>query len=184
MSRYLTLVTGGARSGKSSWAEARFAAEPIRYVATGYPESEDAEWTARLSAHRTRRPAHWETLESLDLSRILHEQDPRPVLIDCLSLWLTRMMDAAGVWQHGGDVAADIEELLLALRGTHTEVLLVTNEVGSGIVPDSPGTRLFRDELGRLNSAVAGMCDEVVLTVAGIAVPIKGNPPPWRLENP
>lgn len=183
MSRYLTLVTGGARSGKSNWAEARFASEPIRYVATGYPTADDAEWSARVAVHQARRPKTWDTVETTDLVGVLGTGDGRPVLIDCLSLWLARTMDAADAWQRNADIGPDRAALLVALAQTDAEVVLVTNEVGSGIVPNDPGTRRYRDELGRLNASIAEICHEVVLTVAGIAIPIKGSPPPWRLAT-
>lgn len=179
------LVLGGARSGKSAWAERRFAAEQVRYLATGYPPHEDAEWGQRVAAHRARRPATWLTLESIDVAGALSRSDSRPLLVDCLTLWLTRTLDDAGAWtMTGNDATAAIRPHLLALAaavaGAAGESVLVSNEVGSGIVPGTAAGRLFADLLGELNCLVAAHCDEVVLMVAGIPVPVKGGPPAWR----
>lgn len=147
------LVLGGARSGKSSEAERRLLAEPhVVYVATSIL-GDDEEWNARVAAHRARRPASWETVETLDLVPLL-EADGPPLLVDCLTLWL------AG----GGD--ADL--LVKAWRRTARRVVAVSNEVGSGVVPATPSGREFRDALGRLNAAIAAESDEVWLMTAGI----------------
>jgi len=184
--RHLCLVLGGARSGKSSWAERRLRAEPARYVATGYRDGDD-EWLERLQRHRERRPPQWETLETLDLVGQLGGTDPRPVLVDCLTLWLTRCIDALEGWadppaQTAAAVRPAFADLGRALSAADGEVVLVSNEVGAGVVAASPSGRLFADLLGELNCLVAQHCDEVVLMVAGIPVPVKGSPPPWRKE--
>ena len=173
-----TLVLGGARSGKSAWAEARLRDQPVRYVATGLPPVGDPEWADRVAEHRQRRPGAWKTLETMDVARVLAAPDDSPVLIDCLTLWLTRVMDEVGAWdlapaQARHAVAEPVERLLTALSAATADVILVSNEVGSGIVPTTASGRLFQDALGQLNAAVAARCDEVVLTVAGIPLVIK-----------
>jgi adenosylcobinamide kinase/adenosylcobinamide-phosphate guanylyltransferase len=153
------LVTGGARSGKSAFAEQLLAAEPrVDYVATAAPMPDDAEWADRVALHRKRRPSHWTTHESGDLAGLLATDGP-PLLIDCLTLWLCR-----------GEVESDaaaMDVLTAALRSTRRRVVLVTNEVGSGIVPATAAGRSFRDRLGELNRRVARECDQVWLIVAG-----------------
>ena len=176
-----TLVLGGARSGKSGEAERRLAAFPeVVYVATGGTRPEDAEWTERVAQHRERRPSSWRTEETCDLVPLLRDDGP-PLLIDCLSLWLTHTMDAVGAWddtrwRDGGarELAERREELVSALRETWRRVVVVSNEVGSGVVPGTPAGRRFRDELGRLNTAVAAECEHVLITVAGTAQRLRG----------
>jgi adenosylcobinamide kinase/adenosylcobinamide-phosphate guanylyltransferase len=176
-----TLVTGGARSGKSLEAERRLDAFPdVLYVATGGGRDGDPEWTARVAAHRERRPGSWRTAETCDLVPVLAEDGP-PVLIDCLSLWLTDAMDKAGAWDDERWAAEGeralrerVGELLAAVRATPRTVVAVTNEVGSGVVPATASGRRFRDELGRLNSAFAAECEHVLLVVAGQALVLRG----------
>jgi len=169
-----TLVVGGARSGKSREAERLLAAEDdVTYVATAYPPELDHEWSERVRVHQARRPEHWTTRETLDLVRLL-ESPGGPLLVDCLTLWLTRMMDRHRawddeVWADGGRdaVHADVEELARAWRGTRRRVVAVTNEVGQGVVPDSASGRRFRDELGHLNARLAAETEDVRWCVAG-----------------
>ncbi|CAM5416112.1 adenosylcobinamide kinase/adenosylcobinamide phosphate guanyltransferase [Streptomyces avidinii] len=175
-----TLVLGGARSGKSYEAERRLAASPeVVYVATGGTREGDAEWAARVGLHRERRPSSWRTLETCELAPLLAEEGP-PLLIDCLALWLTEAMDRAGawddaVWAGGGreELTKRAAELVAAVRATRRTVVLVSNEVGSGVVPATASGRRFRDELGRLNAGVAGECEQVLLVVAGQVLPLK-----------
>ncbi|MCN9239866.1 bifunctional adenosylcobinamide kinase/adenosylcobinamide-phosphate guanylyltransferase [Streptomyces sp. RY43-2] len=175
-----TLVLGGARSGKSVEAERRLAAFPdVRYVATGGSRSGDTEWAERVAAHRERRPGSWHTCETCDLVPLLAEDGP-PLLIDCLSLWLTDAMDAVGAWDDaewagGGERAlrARVAELAAAVRHTRRTVVAVSNEVGSGIVPATLSGRRYRDELGRLNAAFAAECEQVLLVVAGQALALR-----------
>ena len=177
-----TLILGGARSGKSTEAERRLAElahDRVLYVATGGTREGDAEWAERVSLHRSRRPASWETVETTDLAAVLRSAE-RPVLIDCLTLWLTAAMDEAGAWaeeswQAGGQaaLAARVDELVLAWEQAAAPVIAVSNEVGLGIVPESRAVRRFRDEQGRLNQRIAAASDTVVLMVAGIAVAVK-----------
>ncbi|PZT74689.1 MULTISPECIES: bifunctional adenosylcobinamide kinase/adenosylcobinamide-phosphate guanylyltransferase [unclassified Streptomyces] len=176
-----TLITGGARSGKSVEAERRLETYPeVVYVATGGGRDGDAEWAARVGLHRERRPASWRTEETCALTELLAADGP-PLLIDCLSLWLTHLMDRVGAWDdvtwaEGGERAlrARTAELVAAVRGTRRTVVMVTNETGSGVVPATASGRRFRDELGRLNAAVSGECEQVLLVVAGQAVPLRG----------
>lgn len=155
-----TLVLGGARSGKSAYAEALLAAEPaVTYVAT-WVVAEDPSGAERIAAHRARRPAYWRTVETTDLVPLVREP-PTPLLIDCLSLWL-----AAGP----GDEVTDarVDALVAAWRTTPGPIVAVSNEVGSGVVPSSTAGRDFRDRLGRLNARLAAESDAVWLVTAGI----------------
>jgi adenosylcobinamide kinase / adenosylcobinamide-phosphate guanylyltransferase len=178
-----TLVLGGARSGKSHEAERRLAAFPdVLYVATGGTRDGDHEWAARVAGHRERRPADWRTAETCDLVPLLTEPDGPPLLIDCLALWLTDAMDSVdawcdGAWTSGGSRALDrrVADLVSAVRHTTRTVVAVSNETGSGVVPDTPAGRRFRDELGRLNAAFAAECEHVLLVVAGTALPLRGR---------
>ncbi|MFH9814147.1 bifunctional adenosylcobinamide kinase/adenosylcobinamide-phosphate guanylyltransferase [Streptomyces sp. NPDC017230] len=176
-----TLVLGGARSGKSVEAERRLEAFPeVLYVATGGSRNGDTEWAARVCAHRERRPGSWRTVETCDLIPLLKDDGPA-LLVDCLSLWLTDAMDAVGAWDDaewadGGERALRdrVRELTEAVRGTRRTVVAVSNEVGSGIVPATASGRRYRDELGRLNAAFAGECEQVLLVVAGQALVLRG----------
>ncbi|WP_329017667.1 bifunctional adenosylcobinamide kinase/adenosylcobinamide-phosphate guanylyltransferase [Streptomyces sp. NBC_00690] len=169
-----TLVTGGARSGKSLEAERRLETFPgVLYVATGGTRQGDEEWAARVDLHRDRRPGSWRTAETCDLVPLLAEDGP-PLLIDCLSLWLTDAMDQVGAWddaqwRESGETALrkKVTELVTAVRETPRTLVAVTNEAGSGVVPATASGRRFRDELGRLNAAFAAECEQVLLVVAG-----------------
>ena len=169
-----TLVIGGARSGKSREAERLLAAETgVTYVATAYPADHDDEWAERVRLHRAARPAHWSTLETVDLVPLL-ENDGEPLLVDCLTLWLTRVMDRHGAWDDAtwaatGEkaVAEEVDALVAAWRATSRRVVAVTNEVGQGVVPDTSSGRRFRDVMGRLNAAVAAHTEDVRWCVAG-----------------
>lgn len=171
-----TLVLGGARSGKSAEAERRLAGFPgVVYVATGGARDGDDEWARRVAAHRERRPSSWLTEETCDLVPLLASAGP-PLLIDCLGLWLTDVLDTADAWSPGAaldDVRARTAEFVAAWRGTPRTVVAVSNEVGSGVVPATPAGRLFRDELGRLNAAVASRSEAVLLLVAGLPLPLR-----------
>lgn len=171
--RWTALVLGGARSGKSTWAENRFAdRDVVDYVATSEESAEDPEWVERLALHRSRRPAGWRTVETLSLADELLRADDVPVVIDCLAVWLTRILDEVGAWEDRSGWRDALDEqtsrLTGALAATRREVVLVSNEAGQGVVPATASGRLFRDELGRLNTAVAAACDEVWMCEAGI----------------
>ena len=169
------LVLGGARSGKSVTAEGLLAGHArVDYVATGaIPEATDAEWAARVRAHQQRRPPGWQTIETLNVERVLSEPASAiPVLVECLSTWLARVMDDCGVWAGGPDADRTLESrldtLAQAWRATRRHVVAVSNEVGSGVVPGTVSGRRYRDELGRLNARIAAECQEVWLCTAGI----------------
>jgi adenosylcobinamide kinase / adenosylcobinamide-phosphate guanylyltransferase len=167
----LILVLGGARSGKSRFAEGLAAshAPPWLYVATA--EALDEEMSGRIQEHRRRRGAMWRTLEApLDLAAALSEAggDCGVILIDCLTLWLSNIMLA------GRDPDTARAGLLAALSEAEKPVIAVSNEVGLGIVPDNPLARRFRDEQGRLNAEVAAIADRVVLMAAGLPLTLKG----------
>ena len=167
------LVTGGVRSGKSRHAESLLDEHPaVTYVAPGptAEEDPDPDWAARLEAHRARRPVGWTTLESRDLAAAL--ATPGPVLVDCLGTWLTSMLDAVAAWESSSaEVARLVEGALVptaaALAGHPGPVVLVTNEVGLGVVPEHRSGRLFRDLLGTVNQRLGAACDEIHLVVAG-----------------
>jgi adenosylcobinamide kinase / adenosylcobinamide-phosphate guanylyltransferase len=161
------LVTGGVRSGKSSHAESLLADRPtVRYVAPG-PVYDDADWAARIAAHRARRPASWTTVETYDLAAALVTDDP--VLVDCLGTWLTAVVDGAGLWEAPAGAVLELveERVAAALDVLGDDVVLVTNEIGLGVVPEHRSGRLFRDLLGTVNQRFAAACDEVHLVVAG-----------------
>ncbi len=178
------LILGGARSGKSQAAERLLADhEHVTYVATGGRGHDDLEWQRRIEAHRRRRPPAWETVETTDLEPVLARATAdEALLVDCLTLWLTERMDAAGCWDSSSDISAErlrgeIDRFLLALRTTRATVVLVSNEVGQGVVPATTSGREFRDALGALNTAVAAAVDSVVLMVAGQPIRLKGSAP-------
>jgi adenosylcobinamide kinase/adenosylcobinamide-phosphate guanylyltransferase len=166
----LTLVTGGARSGKSTWAEhlARRSGRPRRYIATA--QAWDDEMAARIAQHRADRGDGWTTVEApLDLAGALAGAEPgEVVLVDCLTLWLTNHLLA------DNDLRAESEGLLTALAGCNAPVIVVTNEVGWGIVPENALARAFRDEQGRLNQRVAVQADCVVAVMCGLPLALKG----------
>lgn len=168
------LVLGGARSGKSAAAEGLLAGcAAVDYLATGLPpDGGDPEWAERVAGHRLRRPAHWRTVETLDLAAALRGPGGPPVLVDCLSTWLARVMDECGAWEGRPGAAAAVHarltDLVAAWRASTRPVVAVSNEVGSGVVPGTRSGRLFRDELGSLNTRIAAECDEVWLCTAGV----------------
>ena len=167
------LVLGGARSGKSAYAErlvAESGLEPV-YVATA--EARDAEMTARIEAHRARRNPSWRTVEAPDrLEDALRAQtgEGRAVLVDCLTLWLSNLMLG------GTDVEARSSALAGVARAAPGLCVFVSNEVGLGLVPDNALGRRFRDAQGRLNQTIAGVADTVVFMAAGLPLVLKGSP--------
>jgi adenosyl cobinamide kinase/adenosyl cobinamide phosphate guanylyltransferase len=168
MANPLTLILGGARSGKSRHAEALLQAEspPWTYIATA--ESYDAEMTARIAEHRARRPAGWVTVDApRDLPEAIAAAGDAPLLVDCLTLWLSNLMLAEA------DLDAASGALIAALLARAAPTVLVSNEVGSGIVPATPLGRRFRDAQGRLNQQVAAVAGRVELVVAGIPMRLK-----------
>jgi adenosylcobinamide kinase/adenosylcobinamide-phosphate guanylyltransferase len=170
LSARLTLVLGGARSGKSRYAESLITAlaPPWIYAATG--EALDAEMAERIAAHRARRGVGWTTVEApRDLAAILTAHASTPVLVDCLTLWLSNLMMADAM------IEPELDRLELALAEATAPVVLVANEVGSGIVPDNALARRFRDLQGWLNQRIAARADRVVLVVAGLPLFVKGS---------
>ena len=174
----VTLVLGGARSGKSTHAEklatASLHGAPPRqavYVATA--QAGDVEMATRIVAHRARRGTNWTTIEEplkLDEALASAAAHGQPVLVDCLTLWLSNVMLG------GGDVDQAADDLVRALEGVAVPVVLVSNEVGLGVVPDTPLGRAFRDAQGRLNMRMAERADRVVLMTAGLPLTLKDRP--------
>lgn len=160
----ITLVLGGARSGKSAIAERLAANEvgPVTYVATGRA-GDDADMAARIEAHRRRRPPEWATVEAgLDLPDVLRRTEG------------TALVDALGTWVAGPpDLVVPVADLCLALNGRSGTTILVSDEVGMGVHPSTEVGRRFRDALGECNAAVADVSDEVLLVVAGRALPLE-----------
>lgn len=163
------LITGGARSGKSAIAEARALALGPRatYIATA--EAFDDEMRARIAQHQARRGDRWTTVQApRTLVETLAATDGQgPRLVDCLTLWLTNLMLSGGDWRR------EAERLVVALPLQADPVVLVTNEVGSGIVPENALARAFRDAAGELNQRVAAVAGEVILAVSGLPLRVK-----------
>lgn len=195
----VTLILGGARSGKSALAEnlANRSGRPVIFLATG--TAGDAEMAERIQRHRATRPAAWRTIESpIDLVSPLRTR-ARPgdlLLIDCLTLWTSnRILFRLGTdrdpeavalreWSEmEADLIQEVGELIGAARIAGVELILVSNEVGMGIVPPYPLGRHFRDALGQVNQAAAGQADSVVLMIAGIPVDLRQLAPTELLRR-
>jgi adenosylcobinamide kinase / adenosylcobinamide-phosphate guanylyltransferase len=171
-----TLILGGARSGKSGYAEtlAERGGAPVRYLATAALDPADADFGARVAAHRARRPSDWRVLETAhaDLPALL--DGPGATLVDDIGTWLTGRIDARHAWASPrGTVAAEMDALVHAVETCRGRLILVSPEVGWGVVPATRSGRLFRDELGSLNQRLAAACDEVFLVVAGLPMRLK-----------
>jgi adenosylcobinamide kinase / adenosylcobinamide-phosphate guanylyltransferase len=165
----LTLVTGGARSGKSRYAESLITALPPPWVYVATAQTGDAEMAVRIGAHQARRGLSWKIIEvPYDLAgAFLSIPAAAAVLVDCLTLWLSNCMLADANMDEEADRLAD------ALARHPGRIVLVTNEVGSGIVPDNVLARRFQDHQGRLNQRIAALADRVVLVVAGLPLVLK-----------
>lgn len=163
------LVTGGARSGKSRHAEMRATALPGGSVYIATAQAGDGEMADRIARHRAQRGTGWQTVEEpLDLTGALERSDGQgPRLVDCLTLWLSNLMMAERDWQ------AAAEQLAGCLYAQAAPVVLVSNEVGLGLVPDTPLGRAFRDAQGLLNQRIAAVADEVEFVVAGLPLRVK-----------
>lgn len=164
------LITGGARSGKSTFAERMTLAlgSPAIYIATA--EARDAEMSDRIARHITRRGGDWSTVEEpLALAATLRTTDTAPRLVDCVTLWLSNLMLADRPWKEEVDAVAALIPTLAA------PVVFVTNEVGAGIVPDNALARAFRDAAGFTNQRLAEACDELWLCVAGQPLKVKAQ---------
>lgn len=171
-----TLVLGGARSGKSAHAEGLLDRdEPVRYVATARNPADDDDWAQRVATHRDRRPGHWETVEDADLVALVRAPTVgTSLLVDDLGTWLTAEIDDAGAWElPRGTITPRCQQLVEAVAAYTGTLVLVTPEVGLGVVPATRSGRLFRDEIGILNARLAQVCDEVVLLVAGIPLRLR-----------
>lgn len=176
-----TLVTGGVRSGKSRHAEALLlpphvvAGSPVTYLATG-PQGDDADWAARVRAHRERRPGSWTTVETTDAAAALVAASG-PVLLDCLGTWLTAQLDELAAWEAPeADWGTALDERINALESawlSSPHVVAVTNEVGWGVIPEHRSGRLFADRLGWLNQRLAATADRVLLIVAGQVLTVR-----------
>jgi adenosylcobinamide kinase/adenosylcobinamide-phosphate guanylyltransferase len=163
----LTLVLGGARSGKSRHAEELLAVAPPPWTYVATAEAFDDEMRERIAHHRGRRDERWRTLEApLELAGTIRELTG-PALIDCLTLWLSNVMLA------GRDVANEKKLLLTALASARGPIVVVSNEVGLGLVPETPLGRAFRDAQGRLNQKVAAAADRVLFMAAGLPLSLK-----------
>jgi adenosylcobinamide kinase/adenosylcobinamide-phosphate guanylyltransferase len=163
---------GGARSGKSGYAERLIeaVASAGTYCATAEPG--DAEMAARIAAHRDRRGRFWHTIEvplALAAAIVEHASPDRPLLIDCLTLWLSNLIGA------GRESETEAAALAAALRAADGAVVLVANEIGLGLVPETPLGRRFRDAAGRLNQEIAALADRVVFVAAGLPLVLKGG---------
>ncbi|WP_342110483.1 bifunctional adenosylcobinamide kinase/adenosylcobinamide-phosphate guanylyltransferase [Methylobacterium sp. SI9] len=167
----MTFVLGGARSGKSAYAEGLIEACPGPWLYLATAQAFDAEMVDRIAQHRARRPEAWRTRDvPLALPEAVAEAEG-PVLVDCLTLWLTNLILAEA------DLDAATARLLEACAGAPGPVVLVGNEVGLGIVPDNALARRFRDAAGRLHQRLAAEADRVVLTVAGLPLIVKPGAP-------
>lgn len=158
----LTLVLGGARSGKSAAAERLAGDSPVTYVATCVVAGDDGDMAARVAAHQARRPASWTTIETADLVAAVRAARPGTLLVDSLTTWV------AG----SPGFAVDAAGLCLALGGHAGDVIVVSDEVGLGVHPSTEDGRRFRDALGMVNQAVSAVADRALLVVAGRLVPL------------
>jgi adenosylcobinamide kinase/adenosylcobinamide-phosphate guanylyltransferase len=166
----ITLLLGGARSGKSRLAEQLAETRNGRLVYIATAEAWDEEMKVRIAEHKSRRGDRWHSLEApIAVAEVLRALPPDTgaVLVDCLTLWLSNLMHA------GRDVSAETAGLLTALNAVEFPVLLVSNEVGLGIVPDNRLARDFRDAQGRLNQAVAAAADHAIFMAAGLPLVLK-----------
>lgn len=168
----LTLILGGARSGKSTHA-LTLAGGRVLFVATA--EALDEEMTARIAAHKAERPAAWDTLEEpRAIARSLRSRtnNYETIIIDCLTLWVSNLME------DGGTPVEWVAPLLAAYRAGTANWVVISNEVGLGIVPDNPLARRYRDALGAVNRLMAAAADRVILMVAGIPIQIRDETSP------
>ena len=178
----LTFVLGGARSGKSAYAEglASASGRGVTYIATA--RGADAEFAERIAHHRNRRPAHWGLVEAgtaLDEALRAADGDHACLLVDCLTLWLAGLLcppDACGPALDEAEAEARIDALLAALALARGRVIVVSNEIGLGVVPLGAATRRYVDTLGRLNQRVAALAHDVTLMVAGLPLAVKTAP--------
>ena len=172
MASHIILVIGGARSGKSRYAEERARGSGARFLYIATAEARDEEMARRIAAHRARRGPEWTTVEApLEIVGALTENRGRcdSAVVDCVTLWLSNLIERAGE----NAIERAVEEFIAVARDFGAPVFVVTNEVGSGIVPESALARKFRDLAGRVNQRLAAAADEVVLMIAGLPVFVK-----------
>ncbi|HEY1413867.1 MAG TPA: bifunctional adenosylcobinamide kinase/adenosylcobinamide-phosphate guanylyltransferase [Rhodopila sp.] len=163
-----TLILGGARSGKSRYAEALVTQHPAPWVYVATAEALDDEMRARIAQHQAARKPGWRTIEApTALADALDQEAARPLLVECLTLWLSNLMLG------GHDIGAATAALEAALARRRQPTVLVSNEVGLGIVPETQLGRVFRDEAGRLNQLMAARADHVAFMVAGLPMTLK-----------
>lgn len=173
----ITLVLGGVRSGKSRYVQTLAAGvSPVAFVATARPSDSDEEMRLKIERHRAERPSEWRTIEEpLHIDRVLVQEGSnyQILLVDCLTLYAANLLDA----EHGNLTAIEerLRRVYAALRSAPCSVALVSNEVGSGIVPAFPEGRKYRDLLGEINQRVASAADNVLLMVAGLPLALKGT---------
>lgn len=169
---HLTLVLGGARSGKSAYAESLVAAHPGPWTYIATAEMLDDEMRARVTAHRLRRGESWRTIEAAQalIGAIGEAPADRPLLVDCLTLWLSNRLLG------GADLSSDRAALVRALLSRAAPTVTVSSEVGLSIVPDNALARSFRDAAGELHQSVARIAGRVALVVAGNPLIVKGRP--------
>lgn len=171
----IVLVLGGARSGKSEYAEARTLAlrgarAKALYLATG--QAHDGEMAARIVTHKTRRGSGWATIEEpLDIAGVISARAKQgaPILVDCLTLWLSNLMHA------DADIVAETAKLCATLKAAKGPIVLVSNEIGLGIVPDNKLARAFRDHAGRIHQEIARVAQDAIFVAAGLPLALKGK---------
>lgn len=171
----VTLVLGGVRSGKSRYAH-QLAAQSRRVVYVATAKISDHEMQAKIERHRADRPEEWLTVEEpLELPKVLKEHQPNcdVIVVDCLTIYVANLLEAAG--EDNQSIDRQIASLCEALRQSECAVVLVSNEVGSGVVPPYPLGRRYRDLLGELNQNIASIADDAVLMVAGLPLALKGH---------
>jgi adenosylcobinamide kinase/adenosylcobinamide-phosphate guanylyltransferase len=171
----VTLVLGGVRSGKSRYAQ-QLAEQSRRVMFVATAKSSDDEMQRKIERHREERPVDWTTVEEpLELARVLmhHQLDCDVMVVDCLTIFAANLLEEEGVNEEA--IEQRIEAFCAALRSAGCSVVLVSNEVGSGVVPAYPLGRRYRDLLGEINQRVARVADDVVLMVAGLPLVLKGH---------
>lgn len=166
------LILGGARSGKSEYAESLMAMLPPPYLYLATAQPLDSEMVRRIELHRARRGEFWETLECpLQLPQVIEnlEAGPKPVLVDCLTLWLSNLLAT----ESPSTIEAAVDDLAALVSRVSYPLFIVSNDVGGGIVPDNPLARRFRDLAGRAHQKLARVCRRVTLVVAGLPLTLK-----------
>ncbi|WP_436495635.1 bifunctional adenosylcobinamide kinase/adenosylcobinamide-phosphate guanylyltransferase [Actinokineospora sp. HUAS TT18] len=170
-----TLVLGGARSGKSAHAEGLVT--EATYLATARRIPGDTDWDARIAQHVERRPASWRTVETPDTDSLVAAIAAAPaeetLLVDDIATWLTGVIDDLNGWENRVDLTAQRDRLVQAVANSTARLVIVSAEVGLGVIPATRSGRLFRDELGAVNASLAEVCTEVLLLVAGLPLRLK-----------